>query len=172
MAAASFPRPAPREEDCTVHQELSMNRMAHEARAAKPGVARSSRLFLKTALTVGLLAAAWGCSQSPAVPALQPGPSPVESVAFSPNGKVLGVAANVAAKLWDVDSGKELLTLKGHKGNITVIAFSPDNKKVATGGSDGTGKLWDLETGKELVTLTGHTGALFALAISPDGKFI
>lgn len=50
-------------------------------------------------------------------------------------------------KLWDVTTGQELLTLKGHAGNVTSVAFSPDGKRLATGSIDSTVKLWDAPTG-------------------------
>ena len=41
-------------------------------------------------------------------------------------------------KVWDVMTGKELLTLSGHEGRISGLAFSPDGKRLATAGDDGT----------------------------------
>jgi WD40 repeat protein len=53
---------------------------------------------------------------------------------------------------------------------VWSVAFSPDGKTLASGGSDWTIKLWDTATGKERATLKGHRGDVFALAFSPDGK--
>ena len=69
--------------------------------------------------------------------------SPINSVAFSPDGRVLasssgqyggdGVNANNAIKLWDVASGSELRTLIGHGAWVTAVAFSRDGKLVGFG---------------------------------------
>src|SRR5580700_11134539 len=62
-------------------------------------------------------------------------------------------------------------TLKGHKGPINCVVFSPDGKILATGGAN-TVKLWDLKTGKTLATFEGHTAGIHAVAFSPTGKML
>ena len=52
------------------------------------------------------------------------------------------------------------------------VAFSPDGRRIVTGGPDNTGKVWDAVTGQELFTLKGHPGPVMGLAFSPDGKRI
>jgi WD40 repeat protein len=93
----------------------------------------------------------------------------VESVVFSPDGKmVLTGGADAKAKLWDL-SGRELLTFAGHDGQVHSVAFSPDGEQVLTGSWDRTAKLWDL-SGEELQAFIGHTDAVSSVAFSPDGK--
>src|SRR4051794_19652513 len=84
---------------------------------------------------------------------------------FSPDGKRLASAG----RIWDAQTGRELLALKGAGG---VVAFSPDGKRLATGARLAQGpavKMWDAQTGQELTTFKGHTGPVFSLAFSPDG---
>ena len=71
----------------------------------------------------------------------------VNSVAFSPDGKMLA-SAGLSITLWDVATGKEQATLKGHRGLVNCVAYSPDGKTLASGGEDKTIKLWDVATGK------------------------
>jgi len=96
---------------------------------------------------------------------------PVNSVAFSPDGKRLATASyDQTAKVWDAESGQELLTLRGHGAFVLGVAFSPDGKRLATASGDGTAKVWDAEGGKELLTLRGHGDVVLGVAFSPDGK--
>ena len=72
-------------------------------------------------------------------------------------------------KLWDVTSGQELHTLKGHEHRVWSVAFSPDGMRLASAGQEQTVKVWDVASGKELCTLKGHTDRVWSVAFSPDG---
>jgi WD40 repeat protein/serine/threonine protein kinase len=91
----------------------------------------------------------------------------VLSVAFSPDGQRLASGGeDHTLKIWDVGTGKALLSLKGHGAGVSSVAFSPDGQRLASGSFDGTVKIWDSATGKELFSLKGHA----PVAFSPDGQ--
>jgi WD40 repeat protein len=76
-------------------------------------------------------------------------------------------------KLWDVASGKELLSLKGHEQQIESLALSSDGKLLAAGGTTTGGttiKVWDAKTGKDLYTFGGLSGEAMCTAFSSDDK--
>jgi WD40 repeat protein len=72
-------------------------------------------------------------------------------------------------KLWDVATGKELRTMKGHFNSIWCVAFHPDGTRLATASFDQTVRLWDIASGLELATLKGHPDRVLGVAFSPDG---
>ena len=96
---------------------------------------------------------------------------PVMSVAFSPDGHRLAAAIAIPGevKVWDATIGQVILTLKGHTGMVTSVAFSPDGL-LASASNDQTVKVWDVATGRLIHTLKGHHGKVNSVAFSPDGR--
>jgi WD40 repeat protein/serine/threonine protein kinase len=62
--------------------------------------------------------------------------------------------------------------LRGHQGPVSVVAFSPDGRRIASGSDDRTLRLWDSATGQEQFVLRGNPDSIVALAFSPDGTRI
>jgi hypothetical protein len=95
----------------------------------------------------------------------------VESVAFSPDGRLLASGSwDNTVKLWDVATGREVRTLRGHTDWVRSVAFSPDGRLLASGSWDNTVKLWDVATGREVRTIRGHDIEVESVAFSPDGR--
>ena len=54
--------------------------------------------------------------------------------------------------MWDAESGKELLTLRGHSGGVNDVAFSPDGKRLAAATEDSAVQIYVLDV-RELFNL-------------------
>ena len=75
----------------------------------------------------------------------------VESVVFSPDGKMLASCSmDKTVILWSVVDRKPIGVLTGHTESVESIAFSPDGKLLASGSEDGTIILWDVASQKPI----------------------
>ena len=95
----------------------------------------------------------------------------VTSVSISPDGKTLASgSADNTIKLWNLETGEEIRTLKYNEG-VWEVSISPDGKTLAFIIGDNTIKLWNLETGEEIRTFQGHDDNFINdISISPDGQ--
>jgi WD40 repeat protein len=97
-----------------------------------------------------------------------------DTVAFSPDGKRLATTTHPSAyprnsqeiKVWDAQTGQELLTFQGRTGMFTSVLFSPDGKRLVS--SAGEVKVWDAQTGLELLSFKGG-GFGSSAAFTQDG---
>jgi WD40 repeat protein len=68
----------------------------------------------------------------------------VTALAFSPDGQTLAVAVDRTVRLWEVVTGRLLARLEGHTGKVKCLAYSPDSRRLVSGGYDQTVRLWNL----------------------------
>jgi WD40 repeat protein len=120
-----------------------------------------------TALFLCLLATPTTAQQAAVVIKVE---TPVEALAFSPDGKTLAAArGDNTVALWDLATRKPRAVLR-HERRPLALAFSPDGKTLAAGGGDSFAKLWDVATGTEKRALEHDLVDVGALAWLPDGK--
>ena len=67
---------------------------------------------------------------------------------------------------------QRLLTLTGHAGTVSAVAFSPNGKLIASGSYDRSVKIWEVGSGLLLQTLSGEMEAVYAVGFEPNGKRI
>jgi WD40 repeat protein len=91
---------------------------------------------------------------------------------FLKDAKLVAVADGKQIGLWNMESGKSLLTLDGHTDDVHGLAFSPDGALLASGSSDQTIRLWDVKTGSLVRILQDHSTMPTKLAFSPDGTLL
>jgi WD40 repeat protein len=75
-------------------------------------------------------------------------------------------------RLWDVASGKEVMTWKGHPSKVEYVAFLPEGKEAVSSGNDGKIRLWNVVTGDELPPLVANEGDLSQVMLTCMGKSI
>lgn len=97
-------------------------------------------------------------------------------VAFSDDGKRLATSGwDRSVKIWDADSGREIMTLRGARDGLIDVAFSPNGRRIAAVGDDRMLHLWDASPPdkiQDVTVLKGHAGPVMNLALSSDGKLL
>ncbi len=98
----------------------------------------------------------------------------VVCVAYSPDGKriVSGGGWDPKIKVWDADTGKEVMTLRGHSQWVYCVNYDSSGRFILSSNQNNTINIWDATTGEELMTLRGHQGPVRSALFSHDGKKI
>jgi WD40 repeat protein len=89
-------------------------------------------------------------------------------VSFSADGKKAATGGfGTPTLLWETETGKQLLPMKGRSNMAYAVAFSADGNQLSAGGRT----RWDLRTGRGLRITPAPSDKLFGIP-APDGKRI
>jgi len=93
---------------------------------------------------------------------------------------VVGSTPDNSIRVWNPQTGEELVILHGHDHEVTSVSWSPDGRHIASAchrdsnfgdGPDDTVRIWDSATGLNLSILR-HEGPPNSMAFSPDGMLL
>ncbi|KAJ1662524.1 HIR complex subunit [Coemansia sp. RSA 1813] len=114
----------------------------------------------------------------------------VMCVRFSPDAQYMASGADdMIVLIWERDTtaaepstnniiGNSMETwhpvrrLTGHESDVVDIAWSPDNRFLATSGLDNVICIWDTATFDRVAKLTGHTQFVKGVTFDPAGKYL
>ena len=106
----------------------------------------------------------------------------IQALSWSPDGTyIASTGDDGTVQVWDITTGRTAFTYRGHLkhsaslGNsisIKTLAWSPDGKRIASGGDDKRVHVWDALTGSNIVVYYAHTDIINALTWSPGGTHI
>lgn len=109
-------------------------------------------------------------------------PHEVEAVGLSVDGQIAVTCCGIlppggvrgkenALQLWDVNTGRCLLTLEQAGGGVDAVSLSADNRLLAANIS-GNIHVWETSTGHALHVLSAHSHTAHALRLSADGRWL
>lgn len=121
----------------------------------------------------------------------------VTSVCISPDGTLVAAGSlDTVVRIWDVQTGKAIERLKGHRDSVYSVAFTPDGRGLVSASLDKTLKYWDVgpiydrrrngglkngtsagdkvmdRTSQCLMNFTGHKDYVLSVAVSHDGQWV
>ncbi len=95
---------------------------------------------------------------------------------LSPDQRILAFSTYKAstARLWDMQTGREIAVLPGHDESVRLMRFSPKGDRIATAESFPSNivRLWDVSSGKLLATFREHMNQINAIRFSDNGASI
>jgi WD40 repeat protein len=91
---------------------------------------------------------------------------------FSPDGEVLAFGTGNNIRIWDLRQEQEKTVLRGSLGEIIILRFLPDGKRLISTSDLDAPKLWDLDRPEKLVTLGGFREGVCAMTVSADHRWL
>ncbi|HEX5751644.1 MAG TPA: TIR domain-containing protein [Archangium sp.] len=166
----SFWREARQERDESLSRELTANALLELKEEPQRSLLLIQQAY-RIAPTEQVARALSAWELEPALLVLRDTTNLVSRAGFHPDGtRIILSNSEGTVRIWDVASGRPLVTLRRHTRPVGSARFDPDGSRAVTASQDGTARIWDVASGRPLVTLEGHTDAVWDARFSPDGQ--
>jgi WD40 repeat protein len=151
--------------------------LAHRDHVYGLAFTRDGRLLATSAWDQKL--ALWDARTWHSIAVLPTTPSEIVSLAFAPDCQTLAggrSSGETGIVLWDVATRRVKGILRGHRWDVTGLAFLASGKELVSVGADAHIRLWNLTTAKVELDWEAHRGrdrqmGIDCVAVAPGGKF-
>jgi WD40 repeat protein len=97
----------------------------------------------------------------------------IAHIATSPNALIAASASyDNTIIIWDLTTGENLRTLRGHEDSVYAVDFHPDGQRIASCGLDGRILLWGITQDEPITEFYDDTYLCSVAAFSPDGRWL
>ena len=94
-------------------------------------------------------------------------------VSFSPDGVLLATSDRSGGMfVWEAETGREFLVLKGHSGAISGLSWRLDSNLLASCSEDATIRLWEMENGRQVKSWRAHVDGAASVEFTRDGRLV
>ena len=93
----------------------------------------------------------------------------IRTIAYSSDARLLAAGGSTGVRICDLHSD-EMYVLEPLSHGSSSVEFSPDNKRLASAGIDGSILIWDTDSRTIVAALKISTQRVWSIAFSPDGE--
>lgn len=92
------------------------------------------------------------------------------AITIFPDGRrCLSASSDRTLRVWDMDTGEQLLVLQGHTDRVKACAVTPNGRRAISTSTDSTLRIWDLASGVQQAQFH-WPDELGACAVTSDGR--